>query len=187
MNGERGAALVIAVMGVFLMTALGVSLAVMTSTEIRIAANYANAIEARYAAEAGLEIGMQELRAHADWNAILAGGSVSAFADGQPSGTRQLSDGSSIDLTALTNQVTAENPTWRLLSFGPVNRLHATEDLRSNAYIVVWVGDDPAKNPAVLTLRAEAFGPAGTRRALEASVSRTEEGTVRMLSWGEIR
>jgi len=187
MNSQRGTALVIAVMGVCLMAALGASLAVMTGTETRIAANYVHATQAAYAAEAALEIAIQELVAQNDWPALLSGTALSTFTDGAPGGSRGLGDGSVLDLGMLTSQMKMDNPTWRMFAFGPLSQIQPTQDLRSNGYLVVWVGSDPAEDAVSLALRAEAFGAAGTRRAVEATVRKTEAGGVRMLSWREVR
>jgi hypothetical protein len=187
MNPQHGTALIIAVMGVCLTAALGASLAVMTGTEMMIAANYVRAKEAGYAAEAGLEIGMQELGAQPDWIAVLSGTASSTFADGAPAGTRNLGDGSALDLTALISQTAMENPAWRLFAFGPLRHIQSAQDRQSDDYVVVWVGSDPAGDAASVTVRADAFGPAGARRTVEATARKTEDGGVRMVSWREIR
>jgi hypothetical protein len=193
--------LVIALMSLLLLSALGTSLAVVMNTELRAAANYASSREAMYAADGGLEIAARELLAVSDWNALLSGGVLSVFVDGPPSGTRQLGDGSSVDLghaTAIANAEPrpwgANNPVWRLFAFGW---------LGSRMYVVVWAGDDFAEddgdpstdgggvsNPGagILALRAEAFGVGGAHKVLEATVRRDpSESIVRMLSWQEIR
>ncbi len=187
MNPQRGAALIVAVMGVCLTGALAASLAVLTGTEIRIATNYANAREAAHAAEAGLEIAMRHLSAEPDWAAIVSGTASSTFVDGLPGGTRTLSDGSMLDLAELTSQIALENPTRRLIAFGPLNQIQSKPDLDSSAYVMVWVGSDPSGDEASVLVRADAFGPAGTRRGVEARVSRTEEGATRIRSWWDVR
>jgi len=68
-------------------------------------------------------------------------------------------------------------------------------------YMVVWVADDPSEtdmdpftdgggpeNPGRgrLSITAHAYGPAGTRRIIEATVAR-DEGGMRVLSWREAR
>ena len=86
------------------------------------------------------------------------------------------------------------NPRYRLFAWGPVNDLNPTATLNSPFYLVVWIADDSAEtdsdpnvdggaqvapftsNPGsgVLTLRAEAFGPGGTHRVIEATLARTD-------------
>ena len=80
------------------------------------------------------------------------------------------------------------NPVWQLYAYGPVSDLLPSGTVNSPIYVVVLVGDDPsetdgnplvdgnsAANPGtgVLSLRAEAFGPLGTHRIVEATVART--------------
>jgi hypothetical protein len=82
----------------------------------------------------------------------------------------------------------ANNPVWQLYVYGPVSDLLPAGTVNSPIYVVVLVGDDPsetdgdprtdgntATNPGsgVLSLRAEAFGPLGTHRIVEATVART--------------
>jgi Tfp pilus assembly protein PilX len=55
-NGERGMVLVVVVMTVTLLAALGAALTLATTTESAIAANYREASEALYAAEAGVAL-----------------------------------------------------------------------------------------------------------------------------------
>ena len=89
---------------------------------------------------------------------------------------------------------------------GP-STVFGTEGVR--IYTVVWVADDPSEtdmdpftdggpstllgagveeNPGRrrLSITAHAYGPAGTRRIIEATVARDERG-MRVLSWREAR
>jgi len=83
----------------------------------------------------------------------------------------------------------ANNPMWQLYAYGPVTDLLPTGTVSSPIYVIVMVGDDPsetdgdpltdgasAANPGsgVLSLRAEAFGPNGTHRVIEATLARTD-------------
>lgn len=180
MSAERGS-LVLAMMALVLLGALGASLTIIANTETKVAGNYALAQEAIYAAEAGLEIVSQELGGAPDWRPIPAGPSLSAFVDGPPGGTRELSDGSLLNLADVTAGL--DNRGWRLFAFGPLNRLQDPNAWQSPAYVVVWVAGDPAGDPSVLAIRAEAYGPGGTRRAVEAFVSQAQG----LLSWNEVR
>jgi hypothetical protein len=80
------------------------------------------------------------------------------------------------------------NPVWQLYSYGPVSDLLPGGTVNSPIYVVVLVADDPSDNDGlpltdgnaagnpgtgVLSLRAEAFGPHGTHRIVEATVART--------------
>lgn len=189
-------------MSLVLLSAIGGSLAIVMNTDQRAAANFAASREALYAADGALQIGAQELSTIADWNALLSSGALSVFVDGPPTGSRQLGDGTSVDLTQATNAANAEprpwganNPVWRLFAFGW---------LGPRTYVIVWAGDDFAENDGdpsidggglanpgagILALRAEAFGVGGAHKVLEAAVQRNaDEGPgVRVLLWQELR
>jgi hypothetical protein len=80
------------------------------------------------------------------------------------------------------------NPVWQLYAYGPISDLLPSGTVSSPIYVVVMVADDPSEtdgdpltdgstsaNPGsgVLSLRAEAFGPHGTHRIIEATMART--------------
>ena len=117
MTRDRGFALVITVMATALLSALGLALALVTSTEMLIAANYASAHELLYAAEGGLEIAEQELRRVPDWNAVLTGAIQSTWIER-----------SSPIVEEATN---VNDPRWQLFASGPLN----------GSYVVAWVSD----------------------------------------------
>jgi hypothetical protein len=94
------------------------------------------------------------------------------------------------------------NPDWKPYRYGPISAGGTAPD----TYVVVLVGDDQAEDDAdpgrdglapgsagagVVMLRAEAFGPALSRRSVEAVMMRiTAPGGVsapRFLSWREVR
>jgi hypothetical protein len=66
--GERGFALVLAILALMLLTFLGLTLATTTSTELQIATNYRWSQQALYNAEAGLEVARLVLSKVADRN-----------------------------------------------------------------------------------------------------------------------
>ncbi len=174
---DRGAALVLAIMAVALLAALAFSLSILTSVEMRVAANYTHAYEALAAAETALEFAAHEILGIADWSGVTAGSVRSTFVDGPPGGSRTLADGTTVDLTALTARLGTKE--WRLFAYG---KLDGLEKLPSHAYIVVWAAPDPAGRPGMLALRADALGASGTRRAVQAAISRSG---IRL--WQELR
>ena len=195
---------IIALISLVLLSALGTSLMVVTSTEVRAAANYAASRETMYAADGALQIALRELLAVSDWKALLSSGALSGFVDGVPSGVRQLGDGSTVDPAQATSLANGEprpwganNPVWRLFAFGRVGQ---------RTYVIAWVGDDSAENDGdplidgggvsnpgdgILAVRAEAFGVGGAHTVLEATVRQDTAGPgvpmVRMLSWQAVR
>ena len=92
--------MLVAVMAVLLLTALGAALILSSSTETIIAASFRSGIEARYAAAAMLDRGMDDLTSVEDWSLVTGGLLRSSWVDGAPAGARTLSDGSTIDLSA---------------------------------------------------------------------------------------
>lgn len=155
-------------MSMLLMSALGTALVLTTSSEALIAANFRNAQEGVYAADAALERAMDDLASVPEWNPILDGSTRSAFVDGPPSGVRTLADGSLLDLgqtvnmmncrkatpcsasslTAITAQRPwgANNPVWRLFAYAPLSSLLPAHAIDSAYYVIVMVADDPSEN-----------------------------------------
>ena len=200
---DRGAALILVMLTAGLLAALGVCLLLVTDTERRIAANAAYSVATAAAADAALERALIDVRRSPAWSGILAGGEQSRFLDA----TRrpQLPAGGTLDLDAVTSDLQAETaaqgnlgantPVWKLYASGRASALAPASTSTSAAYLVVWVADDPsdadgnasADSNGMLTLRAEARGPGGARRAVEATVDRTGSGAVNVISWREVR
>jgi hypothetical protein len=153
-------------MAMLFMMALGTALMLSTMTETRISGHFRNSSEALYAADAGLERAIDDLRTIHDWNSALGGTATSAFVDGSPGG-RVLADGSPIDVNdviarancqkmscspADLTAVTAErpwgpnNPRWQPFAYGPLDGMTTTAGFRSPFYVVVMVADDPSEN-----------------------------------------
>jgi hypothetical protein len=167
-SDDRGAAIVVALMAMLLLSALGLALVLSTTTESTITGNFRFGQEALYAADAGVERVMDDLLTVPDWNNILRGNTRSAFVDGLPSGTRTLPDGTTIDLTEATNVANCghiatctvsemntstedrpwgtNNPRWNLYAYGPLSTIVPTGTVNSNVYVIVWVGDDQSDN-----------------------------------------
>jgi len=83
------------------------------------------------------------------------------------------------------------NPQWTLFAHGPVEDLIPTATINSNMYVVVWMADDPSENDdnplidgdttsganpgtGVLSMLAQAYGPGGVTRVVEATIARTD-------------
>lgn len=217
MRRETGAALVAALVSSLLLTALGMCLVLASNVETTIAANARNGTEALYAADALVERTIVDLAAIPKWDTILAPGSIpecaavlSAFNTTACSSAAQLvvalpDSGQTIDLKTITDvlqaQIDSQNawgandPVWRLYAFGRLDDLLPGRVIDSRMYVALWVADDLGEtdgNPSsdangVITLHAEAFGPSGTRRRVEAAISRQSSSAVRLLSWHELR
>ncbi|MBI3932186.1 MAG: pilus assembly PilX N-terminal domain-containing protein [Acidobacteria bacterium] len=68
---EAGFALILAMLALLLLTFLGITLSVTTTTELQISSNYRLGQQAQYIAEAGLEVGKGQLRSFTSWEALL--------------------------------------------------------------------------------------------------------------------
>ena len=164
---EDGVAMMTAMAATLLMSALGVALALATSSEAVIASNFRDATEGNYAAGAALERALDDLGTSKDWNAVLTGAARSTFVDGAPSGTRTLADGSTIDLSHVVNladcgriqpcgdadldAVTSSrpwgsnNPRWQLYAYSSLSDMVPSQTIDSPYYVIVMVGDDPSE------------------------------------------
>ena len=105
-SSERGIALVLVMMTIDLFAVLVGSLALAALTETAVAANYRDAADALYAAEAAVEFVLQEIALVEDWTEVLAAPGQSSFVDGEPAGVRQ-AGAEHIDLSQETIEVSA--------------------------------------------------------------------------------
>jgi hypothetical protein len=181
--GEHGAALLIVLMLTTLLMGLGAGLALLTTTEARIAAHFAAGLEALHAADAAIERVLPDLRATGNWDDVISGGARSTFVDGDASGVRALGDGSRLELTAAAALET-DGP-WRLYAHAPIAQLLPAGRIGSPVYVLVWVADVSDLAGDVLVLRARAYGAYGARRGVEAVIARHAAG-LRVLSWREV-
>ena len=193
-RGERGSALIIALIATVLLSALGVGLVMLTNTETGIASNYRKGSEMLYAADAAVERVVQDLLLVPRWNDILSGGVQSAFVDDSLTPTTPA--GRLLNLTSLTSEVQSQadatnpwgpnNPQWRLFAYGPLAEISGTGTIQSDAYIVVWMADDPSETDGdptadtngVITVLAQAIGSGGTLRTVEVTVAKTDTSEI---------
>ena len=95
----------------------------------------------------------------------------------------------------------ANNPRWRLFARGPLSAVSPGTGGATPYHVAVWVADDAAEtdgdpsrdgtdqtNPGsgMIQLHAEAFGPVGAHRSVEATIARSGGGA-RLVSWRLIR
>lgn len=203
-HDERGAALIVALLITMIVTAIGVGLATIATTEMLIATSYRQAQEAAYGAEAALERALGDLDRIADWSTVLVpppANVMSTFVDGmaRPRGP----GGGILDLAALTvarqresddrsgpDRFGADAPQWRLFAHAPIQQLSAAGP-RVPVYLVVWVADDgldgdgdPARDSnGKIVVHAQAVGSEGVWRAIESTIGRAPGDPIRTLSW----
>jgi hypothetical protein len=89
------------------------------------------------------------------------------------------------------------NPRWQLYLYGRLRDVAPGSAIDSAYYIAVFVGDDPSETDSdplrdglppgpgagVVVLRSQAFGPRGTRKTIELTISRASTGHVRVIAW----
>ena len=186
MGDESGVALILALLTMLLLTALGMALAMTTTTERRISSNYRDGVETIYAADAAVERVMQDVLTVPDWNRILDGSTTSSFVDGAP-GLRTLPDGSKLNLLEATAMVRCgkttctnaeievatderpwakNNPRWQLYAYGPLTEVIPTATVNSNIYVIVWIGDDPSENDDLPLIDGDESGGANPGRGV---------------------
>jgi len=194
---DRGAALIMALMITSLVGALAASLVFVVVTESRVGRTQQAGETGAYAAAAGVERLIGELRRLPSWQMVPSSSSAAAtFNDGRP--VPSLADGTPLDLTRLAADRQAASdafypngpnrPVWRLYAHAPLTRITSSDLRLALPYVVVWVADDsdeadgdPSRDSnGVILVRAEAFGTRGGRRGIEAtlaaSVVRDEAG-----------
>jgi hypothetical protein len=79
-----------------------------------------------------------------------------------------------------------------LYAFGRFQDLVPSSLGRSRIYVAVWVADrsetpDETPVPEALSILGQAYGPQGSRRSVEAIVTKADTSAIRVLSWRELR
>ena len=170
-RSERGSALIIALLATMLLTALGLTLVLMSNTETAISANYRNSQETLYAADAAVERVVQDLLLIPRWNDVLTGDAgvapactgvtsflpkattTSAFVDGSttvalPSSTQQINLlSATCNMQKATNNLDLWGPERSgvaAVRLGPDRQHSAGRSDRQHGYVAVWIADDPA-------------------------------------------
>jgi hypothetical protein len=184
---DRGAALVVTLLVILLVTILGAGLLLAGDVERLIATNEERSFVVLSAADAMAQRMMSELSAKPDWNGILAGAVGSSFALGGH--TPRLPSGTAIDLDAITLDIQADSdslspgppnrPQWRLFSWGPLASFGSSLTGGGGAFVAAWIADDRfetdgsplADSNDVLLLHVEAFGWANARRVVAARIA----------------
>src|SRR5262245_10735344 len=210
---EAGAALVMVVMALGLITSLSVALLLSSSAEVGIAANFSAQRTAWYAADAIAERALIDIIAAPDWTPLTAGLIQSSFTDG-PAGVRTLDDGSRLDLGTVVNVAGCQrltpcsdaeldavaphrpwgprNPRWRLYAWGHVGDLVPDSTPNVPGYVVPMVAGPPAGDNGIVA-RAEAFGPRKAHAIVEVTVIRDDTdrdynapGGAKVIAWREL-
>jgi hypothetical protein len=188
---DDGVALIAALMAMMLMLVLCTALTMMTITETKITENQREGIEALYAADAGVELAISDLRQVLDWSEVLSGAATSTFAEDPADGGPRSADGAPINL-GNERPSGADGRGWRLYVYGALANMLPATSVDPRIYLLVWVGEPPVADQGALILRARAYGPLDARRTVEVTVKRMTAidpaapgATIQRLSWRE--
>jgi Tfp pilus assembly protein PilX len=217
MDGERGAALLCALMVTTLLATLGAALVFVVTAESLVSANHRASQQGLYAADAGIERAIGELRRLSTWQPVPAAGGGSSSGDFNDGALApQLVDGTILDLARVTAERqtesnmfypnTPDRPVWRLFGHASLERMIAGNAGSAPPYVVVWVADDPddldgdpgRDSNDTLIVRSQVFGVRGARRAIEATIFRESaldgalpggamRSDVSVIAWREVR
>jgi hypothetical protein len=216
-RGERGTALLCALVVTALLTTLGASVVVVVVGETLVAAHHRASQQGLYAADAGFERAVGELRSLSTWQGVPAPAGSSGspdFNDGALVAT--LADRTPLDLAQLTANRqresdafypnTPDRPQWRLFGHASLARMIADDAGSAPPYVVVWVADDPDDRDGdptrdsndIVIVRSHAFGVGGAKRSVEATIVRRSaldgaagggatRSDVSVIAWREVR
>ncbi len=195
-SSNRGAALVITMAVTFLLLGLIGSLLPFVVTEQQIVANHRRAIQRQYAAEAGLELVVQELAHLPTWPLPLADLLPSSLWSQVP--RRVLEDGHIVDLAAMTDELRQGDimkglaHDWTLYGHTRLEDVAPSTGAIGSHVLAAWVaeirrpgaGGDPH---ARLVIYAAALGPGHAHRAVVAVVRRRTAQWVEVSAWSVAR
>jgi hypothetical protein len=162
LTGARGAALVVVLLAVGLLSALGLGVVLASSSGRLSGSNHEQSVALVNAAEAALSLASADLALIQDWSTVLDGSVKSSFVDA-PAPAVQTMAGTTIDVPGLTNRLTcgstawcsdaqisaitaerpwgANNPRWQPFLYIRLDAVYAPAKTPP-AYVVVWLGDD---------------------------------------------
>jgi hypothetical protein len=189
-------ALLTALFATTILMALGLSVALLGTADVTLAAHDREARGLTSASHAAATMAVADLHVLPSWSALIAAGltadtsaSPGRFVDSTLTPAAPWG-GAPLDLRALTMRLQAQSdavaslggdaPVWRLFEYGPVDRLVPGVRLASSYYLVAWVADDRADGDGdastdsngVVIIRAAALGPGSGRIDTEVSVFR---------------
>jgi hypothetical protein len=143
-------------MTISLLAAMVASLTLVTVTETAVAANYRDASEALYAADAAVEFTLQEIARVDDWSDLVGGPEPTVLVD--------------VPFQELVPGVAG------------TSRVHVTVWLADRSP----EPEDDAASPRVISVVGQALGGRGSRRLVEALVEKADSSAVRVLAWREL-
>ena len=214
-RADQGSALLSVLLLMLLFCAVTMAISTVVRIETLVGARFVQAAEALYAADAGINLTLAEIRTVADWTVLLSGAEVSGLSQGAFDGAKPVPGGGSVlaccgrtSVAGRLQRESAASPVaaragleWRPFLWAPFDQI-ARRSPASRLFLVVFIQDDEedadgdggSDSNARVVVRSEAVHPDGLRRAVEALVER-EPGdpaggvapAVRLLRWREVR
>ena len=206
-GGERGSALLPVTLVMCLFAAIVVGAAAVVRVDVMVAGHFRQSAEARYAAEAGLEVVLAELNALVTWAPVVSGSRHSSFVDGSLLGRKTVPGGGTVTVccengsvadrlsieTRLSPLPVRRGLDWKPYLWTPFDRL-TSGDHPTRLYLAVWVageegvsaGGESDETEAVM-VRSDAVDPGGRRRTIEALAHRHLGAALRVMAWREVR
>jgi hypothetical protein len=211
----RGSALISVLLLMFLFAAASIGMATVVRMETTMGARFVEAAEAVYAADAGLNLALAEMRTLADWTTVLSGASQSALSQGTFDGAKRVPGGGTVlaccgpsSVAGRLERESAAYPVasraalpWRPFLWSALDQL-APRSPPSRLFLAVFVQDDEEDGDGDggrdangrVVVRSEAVHPDGLRRSVEALVARDPGDparniapAIRLLRWREVR
>ena len=166
-RSDRGIALIVAMLIMVLLSALGLSLTMVTATEERVAHSVLERERVVLRGGRGTRArGAANFALQPDWSRVLDGTVTSSFIDAAasvrpwPGGQARTSSEATAFVTCARMTCSStdmdarkpdrpwgpNNPRWRLFAFGPLSAMSPSGSIDSAEYVAVWVGDDPQEN-----------------------------------------
>ena len=212
---DQGSALLPVLLLMFLFSAVAMAMATVIRVETLVGARFVQAAEALYAADAGMNLALEEIRTIADWTVLLSGAGQSALSQGSFDGAKPVPGGGSVltccgqsSVAGRLQRESAASPVagraalqWRPFLWAPFDAI-VPRSRASRLFLVVFIQDDEEDGDgdgqrdtnARVVVRSEAVHPDGLRRAVEALVAhepgdraRAVPPAIRLLRWREVR
>ena len=198
-TGNRGVSLVILMMAIVVILGLTGSVVSLVRIDTSIAMNYRRSVGLLYAAEAALELVVQDFGRVGSWDQVLRGRTTSRLWSRDPRVV--MIDGTVLDLAQVTADllrgrgVATRSAVWRFAGQTQLESVSRVQFSSEPNVVAVWLSDDLEDNDGDplsdsnmrLSVYAVAFGAGRSRRAIQATVRRHVAGWVEVTSWRLVR
>lgn len=198
-SGDRGVGLVIIMMVMVAMLGLTGAVISLATTQTAVVVNYRRSMELLYAAEAALELVIQDLGRPGAWDRALRGHPTSQR--WSTDAHARMVDGTVLDLMQVTGELRRASATltpsswWRLAGHARFSTVAPVRVWTEADVAAVWLSNarggvedgSESESRTRLVVHVAAFGPSVAWRAVRATVRRHAEGWVEVVLWRVVR